>query len=310
MTLDPRRSQVLTGTDMCILLGAVPEDWGTPLDVYNHKVLGMMKSVDETESMEWGKRLEDAVAQKFHSRHPELVQVHDNVFVSNGIFGGTPDRVYLNPETNKYVLLEVKTTSDSPWQQPPDRVYIQTHTYHKAFLPPDNNEVELVCAALFNGNKYREYPIPVDNELLQQIQTVGEEFWFNHVSLRIPPPEGKSDESPVIPDDGSTMEVTDQESILLFNQYLIAKADKAKAEATLTPIADEIKAMFKAHRTLVFGSMKLDYITVPQPAKPDYKACWEWAKSVLPAEQTSPIERASSSKPSSYRRLSEPKEVK
>lgn len=200
--LDERRRNVITGTDMCILLGAVPSSWGTPLDVYLHK-----KNLDvprpTTHRMMLGHLAEPYIALMYEKEKLGNTAVDgflmDGNFVQHTLFplGGTPDR-FVGCTGGSYGLEIKYTTVSDGWgpsgsDQVPDRVRTQCQHYMliTGFTRWD-------VAALINNDEIRYYTLCKDPVLHEQMTQVACDFWDKHVIPGIPPPPEKADYSPLL----------------------------------------------------------------------------------------------------------------
>ena len=296
--LSPERAKYLTGTDMKILMGLVPVEWGTPLDVYNHKVLGFQHHTEDNDAREWGRRLEDVVAQKFLDENPDLKLIHDNEFFHKGYFGGTIDRVFRDDDGHR-VGLEVKTSSDSPWSYPPDHVLVQVHTY---MLLDQADEWHV--AALFNGRKYRSYRIERNEDLIQQIQERGDWFMEEHILPQIPPSEDERCESSLPDDLDPTRRNATTEQDKWFAEWMRLGGRIAELEAERSSVEAKLKGSYGNIKSLVFaGGFKLDYGYVNNKPSVDTKSLWEWAKQRLDPKECAAVEAQATKPGKSFRRF-------
>lgn len=184
------RRKVIGGTDISGILGMNP--WKSPLSVYLDKT-GVGDGVVENEAMEWGKRLELLVAQKYAEAHDvtlEQGQFHTHQEIP--YLGGTPDYIVLADSMGPIPPygVEIKTASimvKKEWGEPgtdevPEHYLLQCLWY---MMLTGTDRWDL--AVLFGGNEYREYRIDRNQPLIDTMVDAGKSFWENHVLPGIPP---------------------------------------------------------------------------------------------------------------------------
>ncbi len=188
---DERRTGI-GGTDAAKILGL--SRFGGPADVYMEK-LGLSAPLVQTEVMEWGNRLEDAVATKYGDVH--------------GIRPRKDKRVKRHPEHRWMLahidrwlppdgLLDCKTTglwSVNEWgeegtDQIPNDYLLQGLHYLGV---TDGSYIDF--ALLIAGSKYREYRVERDEDMIEALIEREREFWFDHVLAKVPPPVDGTDAS-------------------------------------------------------------------------------------------------------------------
>ncbi len=151
-----RRSGI-GGSDIAAICKTSP--WTSPMALWAKKTARIEDNYSPSEAAEWGTRLEGAIVQEFADNHPELQVITD---------AGTwrheerdwqlanPDGIIYDPATDQHFILEIKTSQfEDDWAdgvpayyQTQIQWYMQTFGFCKAYV-----------AALFHGNKYREFEI-------------------------------------------------------------------------------------------------------------------------------------------------------
>lgn len=147
------RKSGLGGSDVAVALGLSP--WKTQLQLWAEKI-GKLEDNAESAAMEWGSRLEDAVATKFAEEHAndyELITDCDTVRHPEYPFLlATPDGYLHSPSEPHSGILEVKTSAQQPWESVPEYYLLQAQ--HYCYV----TQRDFFCfAVLFNGRDYREY---------------------------------------------------------------------------------------------------------------------------------------------------------
>lgn len=181
------RRQGIGGSDVPAILGL--DRFRSPFEVYLDKT-GELTQPDDEESaaLEWGRRLEDVIAQKFEDSHPELFVAKAKYLYRHPeveFMFSNPDRLLATkPSTKADAILEVKSSNlNEDWKDgPPDRVKVQGAHYMLVHDYP-----RVVIAALLHGRYYGEYVMERDKELDAILLDAEAEFW-KRVQDRVPPP--------------------------------------------------------------------------------------------------------------------------
>lgn len=199
MALDPRRALVATGTDMTILLGVVPETWGTPYDVYLHKT-GLEPRKSPTHRMVMGTLAEPYIADLYAERTGATLKVGEFVMHDFYPVGGTPDRMIYDRAAGCDVKgLEIKKVGhDDGWgpdgsDEVPARVMVQCQTYMLV-----TGLAEWDVAALINEESFRVYHLKADPDLQNRIAQAALDFFTNHVNAKTPPMRGMAKMDPMV----------------------------------------------------------------------------------------------------------------
>lgn len=206
-----RRSGI-GGSDIAALAGV--SRWSTAMDKWQEK-LGMSAPLVETERMRWGTLLEGTVAKEYSYRTGRKVRQAPTT---------------LDPVTGLRARV-IRYSADKPWRMahvdrltsyPTDiergvrrGLEVKTADHFSAAdfgeqgsdqVPPD---YLLQCAwymgvtgydvwdltVLIGGNKFGTYTIERDQELIDQLWTIGDEFWLTNVLGKVPPPIDGSESS-------------------------------------------------------------------------------------------------------------------
>jgi len=162
--------------------------WQAPIAVYFEKI-GHAQDNESSERMEWGKRLEEPIAQEYARRtgktliNPEMIFQHKDL----PYFMGTPDRIEVDGTGAWIAGVEIKNVSEyskKDWENDrcPEYYEIQCRAYMHFF------EIEhWTLVALLGGNRMVIREFTRDTEMEGYILTIVKGFWENHVLKRIPP---------------------------------------------------------------------------------------------------------------------------
>lgn len=152
------------GSDVGAILGL--SKWESPFSLWGKKSGRIESEMEESEAMEWGKRLEDVVLQKFHEKHPEL-----ELYAKPGTYfhrerewqRANPDALAFNPITKEWAIVEIKTAAyEDEWDEKLNIIpatyraqvlwYLDVFGFERAFV-----------ATLFQGRKYREFVVDANH---------------------------------------------------------------------------------------------------------------------------------------------------
>lgn len=150
------RKQGIGGSEVATICGF--NKWTSPYTLWCQKTGKISGEIEVNEAMEWGNRLESVILDKFAENHPELKVIRDVGTWAH------PDRPYqiTNPDAmfqdadGELGIIEIKTAMyEDDWKDGIPRYYrTQVQWYLQTF-----NLDKAIVAALFHGNKYREYEL-------------------------------------------------------------------------------------------------------------------------------------------------------
>ena len=165
------REAGIGGSEVASVMGL--SKWQSAYTLWAKKTKRETESIAYSEPMEWGNRLEPVIIDKFADEHPEL-----KVMRGVGTWHhserpwqiGNPDAVF-ETEDGKMGVIEIKTAQyEEDWVDGIPRYYetqvqwyLQVFGFDKAYV-----------AALFHGNKYREFQVDA-NEFVQSVNLDGVE---------------------------------------------------------------------------------------------------------------------------------------
>lgn len=182
-----QRRAGIGGSDVAAICGL--SKWKSPYQVYLEKI-GQAPATALNEAAEWGTRVEPLIADKFAEEHPEWAITEKQVIYchpNNNWATGNLDRMIICPFRGRGIL-EIKTASEylkQEWEQDniPDYYYVQLQWYlYVTGLQWG------YFATLIGGNKYREYEVYRDDDMIAELERLTSDFWFNHVEQLSPPP--------------------------------------------------------------------------------------------------------------------------
>jgi predicted phage-related endonuclease len=132
---------------------------------------------------------EPLIAEKFSRCHPEWAITEQKAIYVHSLYScalGNLDRMVICPESGRGIL-EIKTASEylkNDWDNGniPDYYYVQLQWYFLVTGLEWGYFATLIC-----GNKYREYEVYRDDELIPQLARLAMDFWDQYVTQRQPP---------------------------------------------------------------------------------------------------------------------------
>lgn len=179
------RKQGIGGSDVGAIFGL--NKWKSPMAVYMDKISDTVDEIN-SESAYWGTTLEDIVATEFAKRNELKIQRRNAVFQHKDyeFMIANVDRFIIKDDKN-IGILEVKTASEyvkDQWKEDkvPDSYYLQVQHY----LAVTGLQWAYI-AVLVGGNKYQQYYLERDEEVIEVMIQKEKEFWEGNVLKEFPP---------------------------------------------------------------------------------------------------------------------------
>lgn len=182
------RTKGIGGSDVASIMGL--NKYSSPLNVWLVKT-GREQAPDlsDKEAVEWGNRLEDAVADKFKQAHKDEYKVYrkNAMLISNKrpwAFANL-DRRLRDREGNQGIL-EVKTCGSrraGDWDNGIPLYYLTQVTHYLAVT----DYAFAWVAVLIGGQEYREYYVERNEEDIGAVNEAVDTFWNDFVLTNTPP---------------------------------------------------------------------------------------------------------------------------
>ena len=232
------RKQGITGTDAGAICGLNP--YSSAFSVYQDKISDSVEEFDN-ESMRQGRDLEDYVAKRFEEETGLKVRRANAIYQNeeHPIMLADFDRLVVGLPEGKRAGLECKTVSPysaDKWDDDAIPIHYQMQVQH--YLAVSGFDCWYVAALIF-GREFIIRKIERDEELIQNLITIEERFWNEHVLQHImPDPDGSKDCSEQImklyfkSDKDKTVELLGVDSILKRREELVTLIDKLEKEKT------------------------------------------------------------------------------
>lgn len=272
------RQSGIGGSDIAAIIGVSP--YATAYDIYQSKTQPVTE--DSNEFAYWGTVLEDIVAREFSKRsglkiqnvnflmrHPEhrwAIANIDRAIINRDVSGNVR---FKDGKLTTDQIVEIKTASEyvgKNWgnedsDEVPDQYQCQAQWYMGV------TGVD-VChmAVLIGGNKYRQYRIERNQDLIDVLFETAHDFWHNHVLAGIEPDattlQNAKDKYPRH-DPDTTLDVElDSETAKVFEHYESLKAQEKEIKAAITAAQTDLICQIQSNEALAIdGEVVATYKT-------------------------------------------------
>ena len=227
--------------------------WESPFTLWAKKTGQIPREIPDNEAMEWGRRLESVILDKFSDEHPELTLIRDV-----GTWHhkdrpwqiANPDALFMDQDGNLGIV-EVKTAQyEDDWSDGPPLSYQAQVQWYMHTFGLDLAHV----IVLFHGNRYREFQLPA-NPFEQEVNLEIVET-FRDLVLHEVAPDFDGALSTYQTVRSLHPEITDDEVELgqLGVYYALAEAELKAAEAKMNEMKSRVLSdMGTAKRGLIEG---------------------------------------------------------
>ena len=273
------RQSGIGGSDIAAILGVSP--YATAYDVYQSKTQPLSDE-DMNEFAYWGTVLEDTVAREFskrsglkiqnvnylmrHPTHRFAIANIDRAVVNRDVSGNVR---FKDGKLTTDQIVEIKTASEyvgKNWgnedsDEVPDQYQCQAQWYMGV------TGVD-VChmAVLIGGNKYRQYRIERNQDLIDVLFETAHDFWHNHVLAGIEPDattlQNAKDKYPRHNPDTTLDVEPDSEVAKVFEHYESLKAQEKELKTAITAAQTDLICQIQNNETLAIdGEVVATYKT-------------------------------------------------
>lgn len=255
----------ITGTDLGGLTGI--SKYSTPIKVYLDKI-GELEPIEDNEAMYWGRVMEDVIAKEFQSRNNFRIN-KVNAILKHLDYEwalGNIDRLLTNEKGEKGIL-EIKTVSEygkDAWneEEVPPQYMVQLQWY--MFV---SGATFGYFAALIGGNKYVQKYVERDEELINMLVDIANDFWENNVKKKVPPLVDGSDASTdllktLYPEsiEGTEIQLPD-EALDLIEKREQLKEQSKELDENIKECENKLKDLLKNNEVGVVGDKKVIWKT-------------------------------------------------
>lgn len=223
-----------------------------------------------TERMHFGHVLEDIVAQEFVKRNASELDIF-RVITIDGTFA-SKQHPFMRANIDRLIIfkdgtlgiLECKTTSEYNNDSWKNAELPETYRYQVLWYMYVFGIEEAHIACLVGGNKFYSYPVWYDNKLAEGLVAAGYHFWHNNVQLLIEPEPMANDtayldEKYADVEQGSELEILDEDNIEIFKKIAELKAAKKDIEAELAEYTNKAKDIIKTKEIAYTPDFKITW---------------------------------------------------
>lgn len=181
---EARAGLTITATEIAAVVGLSP--WQSRFSLYHKKAGLPVAPFEPTPVMEWGLRLEDAIAAKWADEHPGLLPCPTGTWrhAEREWQRATPDRlIYPEPadvldDIDPVAIFEAKTAAAEAGWGPSGSDEIPVHYRCQVTWQQDTLGLTAPAhlAVLIGGSDYREYVIEYDKADAKTLRSAAEEF--------------------------------------------------------------------------------------------------------------------------------------
>ena len=282
------RRKGIGATDACAIAGDNP--YRGPFEVWLSKVRGTEQ--DDNAPMEWGRRLEEPIFQKFLDQHPGATGESPGMLWApdpSWMFA-TVDRLVRFPRDRWLYDVEIKTSAEDPWPEVPqyyvDQVLWQLMTLDR-HRPQTYAQVAVMCALFLPAREFKEYTIARNPEREAFILARVTEFRERYIVTRAEPPlDLATDQQAAVralyeKNDGRLVKVSDLEptaasrALKLCADFHTWDARAKFCDQTSEKIKVQLESMIQDHDGLQVLGEGLEFTPTFKSTKPSQKVDWE-----------------------------------
>lgn len=254
------RQKGIGGSDVAGIVGISP--FTSALKVYLSKVEVIEMTEELNESMEWGNRLEDPVAQAFDDKTDYKVMKSSFMWQHpvHKFMLANLDRVLYHP-ADGWGVLECKSShefrnSHFDGDVIPEEYLLQV-LHYMAIMGFDYGYL----AVLVGGNKFKYFRVERDEEMIEMIIKLESDFWNNHVVAGVPPMIDGSEASSKVMAALYPADEVEKDSLIglpenaavLIKQYEEAKEKEDQFKKVKNEAANQLKDMVgNHHKGIIF----------------------------------------------------------
>jgi putative phage-type endonuclease len=262
------RKSGLGGSDVASIAGL--NKYSSALQVFIDKTEPLSEVEDGpiSEAAEWGNRNEPTIRQKFRENHPEWKVQQSHVMwqsVEHPFMLANVDGLVFDPKRG-WGILEIKTASEwlsDDWgeEEAPENYVIQLMHYLKVL-----NLQWGIFAVLIGGNRYKEFYVERDEELIEALVEIEKDFWENHVLANVAPDPSYNDgdllaglfpSSTALPED-EILELEDS-TIELINELDELKVQEKEMKKRKAEIENLLKKKMGEHQVGMVEERKVTW---------------------------------------------------
>lgn len=240
------RSKGLGGSDAACICGI--NKYKSPVELWMEKT-GQIKPKESGEAAYWGTILEPIVRKEFSLRSNLKVKIIKSMLQHSkyDFMLANLDGVVIDPECGECIF-EAKTASIFKSDQWDDDNIPQEYMLQIQHYMAVTGYNKTYIAVLIGGNQFKYKVVERDDELINMLIKLEEDFW-EHVVTNTPPPMDGSEASKELLNklyplsNAKTQIILPDESINLINQYELSKDKEKEACEMKEEAVNKLKIM-------------------------------------------------------------------
>lgn len=240
------RSKGLGGSDAACICGI--NKYKSPVELWMEKT-GQIKPKESGEAAYWGTILEPIVRKEFSLRSNLKVKIIKSMLQHSkyDFMLANLDGVVIDPECGECIF-EAKTASVFKSDQWKDDNIPQEYMLQIQHYMAVTGYNKTYIAVLIGGNQFKYKVVERDDELINMLIKLEEDFW-EHVVTNTPPPMDGSEASKELLNklyplsNAKTQIILPDESINLINQYELSKDKEKEACEMKEEAVNKLKIM-------------------------------------------------------------------
>ena len=240
------RSKGLGGSDAACICGI--SKYKSPVELWMEKT-GQIKPKESGEAAYWGTILEPIVRKEFSLRSNLKVKIIKSMLQHSkyDFMLANLDGVVIDPECGECIF-EAKTASIFKSDQWDDDNIPQEYMLQIQHYMAVTGYNKTYIAVLIGGNQFKYKVVERDDELINMLIKLEEDFW-EHVVTNTPPPMDGSEASKELLNklyplsNAKTQIILPDESINLINQYELSKDKEKEACEMKEEAVNKLKIM-------------------------------------------------------------------
>lgn len=254
------RKKGIGGSEAGVIAGLGNPKYNSRLSIYQDKLSNIVDIEPPSEAAEMGHIMEPVIREVFKQKNPQY-KVYRSNFMWQSIEApfviSNVDGLIYCPEKG-WGVLEIKNMSEYRLkefgeEEIPTLFQIQMHHYLYC-LGLDWG----VFAVFIGGNKYREFFIKRNEDLIKSLIKIERHFWENHVLKRIPPePDGSEASNKVLQEIYTLTDAKKKDEVLTLSRdvqslteaYEFYKAEEKKMATKKEKAKQDLQALLGKYQT-------------------------------------------------------------
>lgn len=241
-----QREKGIGASEAATVLGL--SKWSSPFQLWSRKVGLTESTVEETENMYWGRRLESIIADEYMHRTGNKIEDLGEFTICQHpkypFMLATLDRLFCDADSLQYGDLECKATSSfnrEEWENEPP-IYYQVQVQHQLAV---TGLQKAVIAVLIGGNRFDWVEVPRNDAFIEMLIQKETEFWQMVESETAPDVDGDEATTEALkemyPDDDGATVALPPEALAWDNRLIEIKESIKGLQAEKSAIENKLR---------------------------------------------------------------------